>query len=118
MKRAQRGVTLSGLMVSAIVIAIAALLVMKVVPEYLENRNINNAIKKVVGGADPGTTVGRIREAYDRQANVDYITAISGADLDITKEGGKIVVSYSYEKRIPLFANVSLLLDFTGTSKE
>lgn len=118
MKARQRGVTLSGLLAGAFVVAVVALLGMKVFPEYMEHRAIASAVKKVASAAAPESSVRQVRDAFDRQANVDYITAITAADLDITKEGGMIVVAYSYEKRIPLVANVSLLLDFTGSSKE
>lgn len=114
----QRGMSLSGLLVAAFAVALLALLGMKVVPEYIEYRQVVASIKKVTAAAGPETSVRQIREAFDRQANVDYISAITGADLDVTKEGGRIVVSFAYEKRIPLFANVSLLLDFSGSSKE
>ncbi|NWG29943.1 MAG: DUF4845 domain-containing protein [Rhodocyclaceae bacterium] len=110
--------SLSGLLVAAFAVALLALLGMKVIPEYIEYRQVVASIKKVTAAAGPDTSVRQIREAFDRQANVDYISAITGADLDVTKEGGRIVVSFSYEKRIPLFANVSLLLDFSGSSKE
>jgi Tfp pilus assembly major pilin PilA len=118
MKTRQHGVTLSGLLVGAFVVAMLALLGMKVVPEYMEHRQIVSAVKKIAAAADPASSVAQIRGAFDRQANVDYISAITGADLEVTKEGGAIVVSFAYEKRVPLFANVSLLLDFTGSSKE
>lgn len=118
MKARQRGVTLSGLLAGAFVVAIVALLGMKVFPEYMENRQIASAVKKVAASTDAATSVSQVRAAFDRQANVDYISAITGADLEITKEGGAIVVAYSYEKRIPLFANVSLILDFTGSSRD
>ncbi len=118
MKARQRGVTLSGLLAGAFVVAMLALLGLKVFPEYMEHRAIASAVKKVASAATAESSVRQVREAFDRQANVDYITAITGADLDVTKEGGAIVVAYSYEKRIPLFANVSLILDFTGSSRE
>jgi hypothetical protein len=38
-------------------------------------------------------------------------------DLEITKEGNEIVVSFAYEKRIPLFYNISVLIDFAGSSR-
>lgn len=117
MKTRQQGVTLTGLLGGAFVVAILALLGMKVVPEYIEHNAVASAVKKVAAGAGPEASVRQIRDAFDRQANVDYISAITGADLEITKEAGAIVVSYSYEKRIPLVANVSLLLDFTGSSR-
>lgn len=118
MKTGQGGMTLAGLLVGAFVVAAGALLGMKVVPEYLEHRQILGAIKKVAADAGAETSVRQVRDAFDRQANVDYITAIAGTDLEIVREGGVIVISFAYEKRVPLFANVSLLLDFTGSSRE
>lgn len=118
MKRQQLGMSLAGLLGAAFAIAILALLVMKVAPEYYEHRQIVGAIKKVAANARQDASVKEVRNAFDRQANVDYISALDSNDLEITKEGGRIVIAFSYEKRIPLVANVSLLLDFTGSSKE
>lgn len=118
MKERQLGVSLSGLLIAAFVIAVLGLLGLKVIPEYMEHRQILSIVKRVAAGADASAGVAKIRDAYDRQANMDYISAIGAADLDITKEGNVIVISFSYEKRIPLFANVSLLLDFQGSSRE
>ena len=36
--------------------------------------------------------------------------------MDYSKEGNAVVIAFSYEKRIPLFYNVSLLIDFHGSS--
>ena len=118
MKRQQLGLSLAGLLGAAFAIAILALLVMKVAPEYYEHRQIVGAIKKVAANARQDASVKEVRDAFDRQANVDYISALDSSDLEVTKEGGRIVIAFSYEKRIPLVANVSLLLDFTGSSKE
>jgi hypothetical protein len=46
---------------------------------------------------------------------VEYIKA---NDLDITKEGDKIVISYAYQKKIPILDNVSLVIDFAGTTRD
>lgn len=118
MKIRQLGVTLLGLLVGAFIVAIVALIGMKMFPEYLEAHAVATAVNKVAASASPESTVKQVREAFDRQANVDYISTITGADLEVTKEAGSIVLSYSYEKRIPLIANVSLLLDFTGSSRK
>lgn len=118
MKNKQLGITLSGLLAAAFLLSVLGLLGLKVVPEYMEHRQIVSTVKKVAAGADPAAGVAKIREAYDRQANMDYISSVAAADLDITKEGNLVVISFSYEKRIPLFANISLLLDFEGSSRE
>ena len=116
MKKQQLGVTLTGLMVSAVILAILALLGLKVVPEYMEYGKVVSAIKKVASSSTASTSVADVRKAFDRQADVDYISAIKANDLDISKESGAIVISFAYEKRIPLFANVTLLLDFEASS--
>jgi Tfp pilus assembly protein FimT len=117
MKKQQLGVTLTGLMVSSVIIAILALLGLKVVPEYMEYGKILSAVKKIANSSNASTSVSDVRKAYDRQADVDYISSIKGEELDVSKEGGAIVISFTYEKRIPLVANVSLLIDFEGSSK-
>lgn len=110
--------TLGGLLVAAVVVAIVAMLGIKIAPEYYEHRQILNAIHKVAAESDAATSVAQVRAAFDRQANVDYISAITGADLDVSKESGAIVIEFAYERRVPLFGNASLLLDFTGSSRK
>ena len=111
----QRGVTISGLMVWGIIISLVAVLGMKVVPEYIAYYKIVKSVKSVAANAS-GKTVAEIRSAYDKYADVNVIDTITAADLDISKEGNDIVIAFGYEKRIPLFYNISLLIDFQGTS--
>jgi Tfp pilus assembly major pilin PilA len=118
MKRKQAGVSLSGLLVAAFILAVVALLGMKVVPEVIEYFQIVKAVKSITSDPGPKNSVADVRKAFDRHATIDNISSIGAQDLDITKEGGEVVVSFAYEKRVPLFGNVSLLLYFEGSSKE
>ena len=111
----QRGVALSGLLIWGVVIALVAILGMKVGPEYLNYFNLLKAVKSVATEAS-GKTVAEIRSAYSRQADVGYIKSLQASDLDISKDGNQIVISFAYETRVPLFANISLLIDFQGSS--
>lgn len=114
--RNQRGVALSGLLFWGIVIALVAVLGMKVAPEYLTYFKILKATKAVAINSS-GKTVPEIRDAFGKYLDVDYVRdGITPADLDISKEGNDIVIGFNYEKRIPLFYNVSLLIDFQGSS--
>lgn len=112
----QRGVAISGLLIWGFIIALVALLGMKVVPEYLEYYKILKSVKSISTGA-ASQTVSEIRAAYDRYADVNYIDTLKGSDLDISKENNSVVIAFAYERRIPLFANVSLLIDFEGSSR-
>ncbi len=44
--------------------------------------------------------------------------SITGQDLEVTKEGGELVISFAYTKKVPLFKNVSLVFDFEGASNK
>lgn len=111
----QRGVSLSGMLFWSIGIALVALLGMKVFPSVTQYFSILKAVKSVAGSAS-GMTVPEIRKSFDRHASTGYITDINGSEIDISKDGNGVVISFAYEKRIPLFANVSLLIDYQGSS--
>ena len=115
--RHQRGVTLSGLLIWGMIIAAVALLGIRVAPEVIDYYKIKKIVASTAANSS-GKTVPEIRNIYDRYANVDHIQTISAADLDISKDGNLVVISFEYEKRIPLFLNVSLLIEFQGSSSE
>ncbi|MDP3843289.1 MAG: DUF4845 domain-containing protein [Oxalobacteraceae bacterium] len=112
-KTRQQGLTLTGLIFVLAIVAVIAVLGMKVVPTAIEYSAIR---KSIVSAKDAGTTVAEIRAAFDRQANAGYIDAIAGKDLDIAKVDGETVVGFAYQKKIPLFGPASLLLEYSGTT--
>ena len=115
-RRAQRGVTLFGLLLWAIVIGFAALLAMKVLPTMNEYFTIQKAVNKIA--AEGLTTVPEIRAAFERTKDIEYsITSIGAKDLNITKENDKVVISYAYDKEIELIKPVYLLIKYEGRSK-
>ncbi|MBL0165762.1 MAG: DUF4845 domain-containing protein [Propionivibrio sp.] len=114
-KQRQRGVALSGLIFWGIIIAVVAMLGIKVAPEVIDYYKIKKSVKSTALNAS-GKTVPEIRSAYDKYAEVEHIKTITPADLDISKEGNDVVIAFAYEKRIPLFYNVSLLIDFEGSA--
>lgn len=111
----QRGIALSRVMGWGVVIALVAVLGMKVTPDYITYFKILKATK-AVAASSTGKTVPEIRTAFSKYMEVDHVSTITPADLDITKEGGDVVISFAYESRIPLFYNISLLVDFQGSS--
>lgn len=113
----QRGVTMFGILVICIVLILGVIGGMKVTPAYIEYFSVKKAVSGIVQGGEARGTVNDIRKAFDKRAQVDDIAVISGADLEITKEGNDVVVAFAYPKKVPLFSNVSLYFDFAGSSK-
>lgn len=118
MRDRQRGITLFGLLFASVIVAVVALLGIKVIPEYVEHWQLKKIIKKVASEAGNDASIRQIRIAFEKQASVDYVTSITGDNLDISKQQGQLNISFVYEKRIPLFSNVTLLLTFRGNSRE
>jgi hypothetical protein len=71
----------------------------------------------VVQSGQAKGTVAEIRKAFEARRSIDDFEAVTANDLEISKDGNEVVLSFAYPKRIPLFANVSVLIDFEGSSK-
>jgi hypothetical protein len=116
MKR-QRGVSLSGLMMGIALLIPTALLGMKVTPSVIEYYKILKAVKAVAkDSALKSAGVGEVRKAFEKYQEIDHFKKVEPADLEVTKEGGELVVAFAYQDKLPLFANVSLLIEYEGSS--
>jgi len=116
MKR-QRGVSLSGLMMGIALLIPVALLGMKVTPSVIEYYKILKAVKSVgKDSALQSASVAAVRKAFEKHAEIDNFKTITAQDIEVTKEGGQLVVAFAYQDKIPLFANVSLVMDYEGSS--
>jgi len=112
----QRGVSLGGLFVGLFVLVIVALLAMKLIPAYMEFGTAKNAIQAIARDKANASPT-EIRRAFDARAAIDDIKAVKASDLEITKEGGDVVIGFSYRKEVPLFANFGVYFDFAANSK-
>ncbi|HJV60905.1 MAG TPA: DUF4845 domain-containing protein [Albitalea sp.] len=114
--RHQRGITLFGLLMWAIVIGFVALLAMRVLPTMNEYFTIQKAINKIA--TEGYATVPEIRAAFEKQKEIEYsIQTISGKDLDITKENDKVVIRFAYDKEVEIMPPVYLLIKYQGSAK-
>jgi hypothetical protein len=116
LQRAQRGVTLFGLMFWAIVIGFAGYLLVRTLPTINEYLTIQRAVNKIAQ-SNPAT-VAEARVAFDRQKDIEYsIDSISGKDLSITKENDRVVIGFAYDKLVPIVGPVFLLIKYEGRSQ-
>ncbi|MGS0742022.1 DUF4845 domain-containing protein [Glaciimonas sp. GG7] len=109
----QQGFTLIGLIVWIAILGFIVVIAGKVAPTAIEYMSIKKAITAVKA---KGGTVKEIQDAFDRQADVGYIDSIHGKDLDITKNGDDVEISFAYQKKIPIIVPVSILIDYSGTT--
>jgi len=113
----QKGEGLLVLILWAIIAIFVVMLVLKLLPVYRENMAIKSVL--VAMASDPvlqNGTKGEIRSSFNKRAQIDDISAVNGSDLEIDKEGGQMVVGIAYSVKTPLFANISLFIDFNESS--
>jgi Tfp pilus assembly major pilin PilA len=107
----QQGLTIIGfLLVAAIVVGIA-LIGFRMLPAYIEYFTVKKAVAGALEDAVDGQPA-TVRKFFERRIDADYVDSVNWRDLEVTKEGNQIVGNISWERRLPLVYNVSLLLDF------
>lgn len=112
-KSRQRGLSFLGLLMIGGLLAVTGVITAQIVPTAIEYQAISKAANK----SREGNSVPEVRSIFDRAAAVDNINSITGKDLEVTKEGDKIVVSFAYQREIHLAGPGYLTLKYTGRSK-
>lgn len=117
MRMKQLGVSLGGLMVGAVIFIVLAMVGMKLGPSYLEFFAIKKAVNAIAQEKSTAT-VTEIRKTWDARATIDDISSVTGSDIEVTKDGGALVITATYRKEVPLVANLGVYIDFRATSKD
>jgi Tfp pilus assembly protein PilX len=114
--RAERGITMIGLLLWAIVVAFVALIIVRVLPTVNEYSTILRAVQNIAKAAP--STVAEARTAFEKQKEIEYsISSIGGKDLAVTKENDKVVIRFAYDKEVELFEPVFLLIKYRGEGR-
>ena len=117
MQRRQHGMSAIGILIVLILVVFVALIGMRVTPAYIEYFTIKKAVAAISeSGELRGASPAEVRKAFEMRQAIDDFSSVQPRDLEITREGGNLVISFAYEKKVPLFYNVSLLINFAGSS--
>jgi hypothetical protein len=110
----QRGIGFLGIFMICVIIVLVSVAGMKIVPAYIEYFAIKDAIVKVK--AQGPATLRDVQLAYDRYANISNIHDVTYADLEITRDNGELELSFAYPKKIHMFENVYVCIDFAAST--
>lgn len=110
----QRGISFIGLVVVGSLLAMGGVVAAQMFPTFVEYQAILKAAKK---SAAEGSTPAEVRMIFDKASNIDDFKSVAGKDLEVTKEGDKVVVSFAYQREIHLAGPAWLTLKYVGRSK-
>ncbi len=114
----QSGASMWGLIGGSALVILFALITMKLVPAYLDNNKIANALASLA--EQPGVGSWSRRQMLEKVSNTLYIDMAHdlldlNEALTITKAKNTKVISIDYERVIPMAYNISALLDFENS---
>jgi len=111
----QRGASVLGMVVMAIVVGFFMLMGARVFPSVNEYLTIRRAITHIM--KNNPTSASEIRSAFERTTEVEYsIKSLAPKDLVVTPVGDKLRTSYAYNVEIPIIEPVFLLVKYEGSA--
>ena len=114
MRNRQLGLSLGGLIFGSIVLIFVVLFGLKIGPKYVEFFTAKEAITAIANSGE--TSPQDIRKAFAARQAIDDIPSLKPSDLDITRQGGAVVISFAYRKEIPLIGNMGVYIDFDASA--
>jgi len=113
----QRGMGLLALIFWALVSVFVFMVALKILPVYKENMAIKTTLSAMASDSIlQNGEKWEIRKSFNEHADIDDISSVNGSDLEIDKEDGRVLLGIAYSVKTPLFANISLYIDFNESS--
>ncbi|KNC14574.1 DUF4845 domain-containing protein [Pseudomonas sp. RIT-PI-a] len=110
----QQGMSIVGWLLTLAVVAFVASTAFKLVPHYMDNRTLSQAIESI--GADKSARVDTVGEFYGHVSRAMQVNNIQDLDLNkvlsVTDAGNVFQAHLKYEKREPLIQNLDVVVKF------
>ena len=111
----QRGTSVLGLVVIAIIVGFFALMAMRVFPSVNEYLTIRKVVSQIMKNQPAGAS--EVRTAFEKASEVEYsIKTIDAKDLVVTQVGDHLKTTYAYSVEIPIVEPVFLLVKYEGSA--
>jgi Domain of unknown function (DUF4845) len=114
----QRGLTMTGFIITAIVVVAVVMIGFRILPSYIEYFTVKKIMAKTLEDSKQGFTLYQFRRDFDLKASADYIDSVRGSDIEVAKDGNSLVATAAWNRTLHLVGNVSLLLEFEATASK
>ena len=114
MRNRQLGLSLGGLIFGSIALIFVILFGLKVGPDYMEYFTAKEAITAIANSGE--TSPAEIRKSFEARQAIDDMPSLHSNDLDISRQGGAVVISFAYRKEVPLVGNMGVYMDFQASA--
>ncbi len=113
----QNGISFWGLLVVAAVSIFFILIFFKLLPSYIEHAKVKTAIEGISHQPNAiNMEKNEIKAALQRRLDIDDVNDVDlSKSLFVEKKPGVTIIRITYERRVPLAYNVTILLDFNDS---
>jgi hypothetical protein len=114
MRSSQRGITFIGWLILLVPLAILVYAGIRLTPVYLNYVRVARSLSQTAMQYEGGGQVNPqdVRNTLEKRFDIESIEFPTSKDIDVHRQGDKWVMIADYEGVAPLFANVSLVVDF------
>jgi len=113
----QRGLTILGFLLVAAVVVIFAMVGFRVIPSYIEYQSVRKALDDTMRGSsvDPNNPAA-FRAELARRLQTSYVEDVKATDVILQRRGTQVTAELAWERRLHMFGNMYILLEFEATS--
>ncbi|MCW8399945.1 DUF4845 domain-containing protein [Legionella sp. PATHC038] len=122
--RKQHGMTFIGTLLTVVVLVMAAVVIMRIIPVYLQYYSVLKSVKGLntippsTLTGDPIADVNVLKSTLDKRLDINGVESLKENQLSIEPLGAnKFRVKLKYQVIKPLVYNMSLLFDFDHTEE-
>lgn len=108
----QRGLSLISLIVTFALVGFLAVIVMRLIPVFLDDNSIKSTMETVASELPPNASINEVRKRINKNLEINSVTIVKGADFQLVKDGELNLIYIEYEARTPFIANVEFAVMF------
>lgn len=109
----QRGFSKLGLVCMLVLLVSGLTLGLKVLPVYIDHNFVHGVAETLAeSGRANSMTQAEVRDEISASLRVNNIHDFDVSDISTTRVNGANAISIKYERRIPLVANIDVILSF------
>jgi hypothetical protein len=114
MRSRQAGITFIGWVFLLIPVAIVGYAAIRLTPVYLNAMKVSKALKQTAAENKGESLINpvAVRNSLDKRFDIEGVNFPKVSDVQISRVGNDTTLSIAYEDAVPLFAGISLLVQF------
>lgn len=109
----QRGWSLWSLLTTLVTVMVLGTLAVRLLPVYVDHNMVITVSRSIMDSRDTANlSQGQFRREVSRSLRINNISEVDPDSVTLVRAGGDMSVRIHYERRVPLFRNIELLVSF------